>query len=200
MWFGALLVWAMALFGQDSPEMMRAQQEIVKLRELVAAGAVAPARLADAERKLGDAQDDAILQRTLYGRLKVQDLTEEQSGEMVAAAERRFERQKEAIDRTQKLVDAGVLARGELSSLQEELESRQLTVDLAKSRAKLLEELAEQARREMAIESAGAGVSRGIQPRMQRFDGPMRWISHSMRDESAQTSDDRTRQLRNGRR
>jgi hypothetical protein len=171
LWLSALVLSGMALFGQDSPEMARAQQEIARLRELVAAGAIAPGRLADAEQKLGDAQDDAILRRTLYGRLNVQDLTEEQSREMVEAAERRLERQKQRIDRTQKLVNAGVLARGELSSLDEELESRRLTVDLAKSRAKLLDELAEMARREMAAEAAEASVPRVAQPVMERFDG-----------------------------
>lgn len=170
LWLGALVVSGFALFAQDSPETVRAQQEIARMRELVAAGAIAPARLADAEQKLGDVQDDAILKRTLYGKLDVQDLTEDQSRDMVAAAERRFERQKERIDRTQKLVEAGVLARGELSSLQEELESRRLTVDLAKSRATLLDEIAEMARRELA-ESAEATSGRDAHPAMERFDG-----------------------------
>ena len=120
---GTLLVSAFVAFGQPSPEMTRAQQDISRLRDLVAAGAIAPARLQEAEATLDDARDADILQRTLYGKLTAQDLTPEQSTEMVQAAKRRFDRQKERIGRIQKLVDAGVIAKGELGALEEELEN-----------------------------------------------------------------------------
>src|SRR6476660_2513312 len=151
---GALLVCAGMLSGQESPELTHAQQEVARLRELVSLGAIAPARLRDAEAKIGDAKDDEILRRTLYGKLTAQELTEDQSHDMVEAAERRLERQRAKIEGMQKLVEAGVIARGEVSPLEEELASRRLTVQLAKSRAKLLDELAEMARRELATEQA----------------------------------------------
>ncbi len=170
--FSALILSACTLFAQQSPEMVRVQQDISKLRDLVAAGAVAPVRLQEAEQRLGDARDDGILRRTLYGSLTVQDLTEDQSREMVAAAERRFDRQKERIDHIQKLVDAGVIARGEVEPLKEELESRRLGVDLAKSRAKLLDELVEMARNEQALEEAAANAPRMSQGGvMEHFEG-----------------------------
>lgn len=170
---GTLAVSVCVLFGQEavSPEMMRAQQEITRLRELVAAGAVAPARLQEAEHALGDAKDSEILHRTLYGRLGVEDLSEEQSKEMVSAAQRRIERQSQKIERTQRLVDAGVMARGELAALEEELESRKLALDLAQSRARLLVEIAEMAKREQELaELAERSVSRGGAA-MERFQG-----------------------------
>ncbi len=149
---------------------VRAQQEIDKLRDLVAAGAVAPARLQDAEQALGDARDGAILNRTLYGRLTVQDLTEDQTREMVAAADRRLVREIERLARLQKMVDAGVIARGELAPTEQEIESRRLTVDLANSRARLLVEITEMARREQVLEASIPHTSDS--PLMEHFDGP----------------------------
>ena len=173
--FSALMVSACVLFGQESPELVRAQEQITKLRELVAVGAIAPLRLQEAEQKLGDARDDQILHRTLYGKLTVQDLTEEQSHEMLEAAQRRFDRQKALIEQEQKMVEAGVIARGELEPLQAELESRRLTIELAKSRAKLLDELAEMARREQAAETAEDVTSRPGHSVMEHFGGDGRF-------------------------
>ncbi len=171
LWFIALAISVCTVFGQESPEMVRAQEQIAKLRDLVAVGAVAPLRLQEAEQKLADAKDDQVLHRTLYGKLTVQDLTEEQSREMIEAAQRRFDRQTALIAQSQKLVDAGVIARGDLGPLQMELESRRLTIDLAKSRARLLDELTEMARREQAMESADDSAPRPGLSVMEHFEG-----------------------------
>lgn len=175
LFMGTLLVSAALLYGQDSPEMLRAQQEIARLRELVAVGAIAPLRLQEAEQRIGDAKDDETLHRTLYGKLAIAELTEDQSREMVAAAQRRFDRQKSRIEANQKLVDSGVIARGEVAPLQEELESRRLTLDLANSRAKLLAELVEMVRREQATEAAEAVAPRTGQGVMEHFEGDGRF-------------------------
>ncbi len=172
---GLLLVSVGTLAGQESPEMTHAQQEVTRLRELVGMGAIAPARLRDAEQRIGDAKDDEILHRTLYGKLTVQELTEDQSREMVEAAQRRFERQKAKIEQTQKLVEAGVIARGEVTPLEEELSSRRLTLQLAQSRAKLLNELAEMARSELAAEQAEDSASRPDHPVIEHFSGDGRF-------------------------
>ena len=171
---GAAILCSLALTAQTvtapaGDSVSRAQQEIEKMRDLVAAGALAPARLAEAEQALGDAHDEAILNRTLYGSVTVQDLTEEQSSEMITAARRRLEREREKLARQQKLVDAGVLARGELAPIEQEIESRRLAVDLAESRARLLDEIAEIVRREEAAEAA-AIVPQEL-PSMERFGG-----------------------------
>jgi hypothetical protein len=145
---------ALSLFAQTPSELSRAENQIDRLKELVAAGAVAPARLQEAEAALGDARDNEILQRTLFGNLTAQDLTEDQAREMIAAAQRRYDRQKAKLEQQEKLVDAGVMARGELQPLQEELASRQLTLDLANSRAKLIEDIMASARRELELEQS----------------------------------------------
>lgn len=181
LWFCALVLPACALFAQDSPELARTQQEIAKLRELVAVGAVAPNRLHEAEQKLGDAQDDQVLRRTLYGNVTAQDLSEDQAGEMIAAAERRVERQKAHIAESQKLVDAGVIARGEIGGLRDELSSRELTLELARSRAKLLEEIAQMARREQAVESAEDNDGRAGEPVMEHYQGYGRFTAGELK-------------------
>lgn len=150
----AVFLCVFPVFAQKPSELSRAENQIDRLKELVAAGAVAPARLEEAEAALGDAQDNEILQRTLFGNLTAQDLTEDQAREMIAAAQRRYDRQKAKLEQQEKLVDEGVMARGELQSLQDELASRQLTLDLANSRAKLIEEIMASARREIELEQS----------------------------------------------
>ncbi len=171
--FLAALVCTAAALAPSNPaslDVMQAQANLERMRGLVQAGAVAPSKLAEAEDALGDARDDQVLRGTLYGNLTVQDLTEKQSEDMVAAAQRRYDRQNSKLERYQKLVDAGVLARAEIEPLQMELESRRITLDLARNRAKLLEELAVMARTESSLmqrEDAAVHDSRV----MQRFDG-----------------------------
>jgi hypothetical protein len=151
-------------------DVIKAQANLERMRGLVQAGSVAASKLAEAEEALGDAQDDEVLRGTLYGNLTVQDLTEKQSEDMMAAAERRYDRQNAKFERYQKLVAAGVLARAEIEPLQMELDSRRITVDLARNRAKLLEDLAAMARTEsilMQPEESTVHDSRV----MQRFDG-----------------------------
>src|SRR5713226_6811477 len=103
----ALLVCVIPLFSQtpvfsptdEDPEVMRAKAGLDKLRALVEAGALPRAQLEKAEAAIADARDAAFLRKTLYG----QDLTPEQSDEMIAAATRRFERRKQAFDDAKKL-------------------------------------------------------------------------------------------------
>jgi len=150
----AVFFCASCLFAQSASELSRAETQLNRLKELAAAGAIAPARVQEAEAALGDAQDNGILQGTLFGKLTAQDLTEDQSREMIAAAQRRYDRQQVKLDQGRKLVDAGVIARGDLQAIEEELASRQLTLDLANSRAKLLDEIIASARREIELEEA----------------------------------------------
>lgn len=169
--FCGLSLCALAADAPKPPDSVtRAEKEIQRLRELVAAGAIAPARLQDAEQALADARDEAILDRSLYGRLTVQDLTQEQSREMVAAAERRLERQQQRLKHLEDMVNSGVLARGDLFATEQEMETRRLAVDLAHSRASLLDEISAMAHREQAIESTTLAPQPGG-PVMEHFEG-----------------------------
>src|SRR5215467_14252666 len=145
------LVCAVCLAAQtEEPEVARARAEIERLRRLVDAGAIPRIQLEKAETAMADAQDAAVLRRTIYG----QDLTVEQADEMIAAAERRFDRRKQAFDDARKLVDAGVQAQVSLTSSMDDLELARKELALAESRAKLTRELAEMAQAEEASQQS----------------------------------------------
>ena len=124
------------------PEVARAQAEVQKLRALVEAGAAPRAQLEKAEEAMADAQDAAILRRTLYG----QDLTAEQTGEMMTAAGRRFDRRLKALDEAKRLVQAGAASQPSLGEFLQELELARKESDLAEGRASLVRELTDMAK------------------------------------------------------
>jgi hypothetical protein len=117
--------------------------EISRLEELVREGAVAKSKLDQAKSALADAEDEAILKRTLFGHLTVDDLTGDQAAQMVGAATRRVDRVKLRLEAMRKLVDDGIVARTELTPILEELDLRRRTLDLAESRRRTLAQLVE---------------------------------------------------------
>jgi len=142
----------------------RGDVEPAGVNELVQAGALARSELEKNRAALEDEQDETILRRTLYGNLSVEDLTEQQGEEMVAAARRRFERQQARVGEAKKLVEAGATSRLSLTSVLEELDRARRTLDLAVSRARLIGELAEMVRAEVAALS---------EPRVAPLDAPV---------------------------
>jgi hypothetical protein len=137
----------------ESKEIDLAKAEIERVTELVKSGALPRVRLEEAEEKMADAQDEAILARTLYGELPVQNLSEAMPDDMVAAAQRRVERQIKRLEDSRKLVTEGVLPKAALDPLEEELNMRRINLSLAHSRSKLIGELASLARYEHDMHS-----------------------------------------------
>jgi multidrug resistance efflux pump len=90
----ALAVWASLVFAQtlpvepEAPEITKAKSELVRLEQLVEAGGVPRNRLEQARQELSEAMDRAVLRRTLYGSLKVEDLTEPLAKQMLDSAQR----------------------------------------------------------------------------------------------------------------
>jgi hypothetical protein len=164
-----LLVCAGAVGGQtnDAPEVARAKAEVQKQRALVEAGVAPRAQLEKAEEAMADAQDAAILRRTLYG----QDLTEGQTGEMMAAASRRFDRRMKALDEAKRLVEAGAASRLSLGGFLEELDGARKEADLAESRASLVRELTEMAQAEEALSNKLAEEPAAAPQLADRYDG-----------------------------
>jgi hypothetical protein len=175
---------SLAAFGEtvaDSPQaivnkrIQLAQDEIQKIAQLVQAGALPKLRLEQAEQDLADVQDDAILERTLYGELPVEDLTDKLIEDMVAAAQRRVERQQARLDAMKKLVDEGITALSSLSAPEQELATRRMNLDLAHSRAHVMGELAALAKFEKssaAIEDATRVEYRDLfAPGMEHYEG-----------------------------
>jgi len=134
-----------------TPEIARATEELARVERLVEAGAMPRAALDKARYELADAQDTAILARTLYGNLAVEDLSDQVAKEMTESAARRVERQQQRVEAHKKVVEAGALPRTALTPLLEELDIRRRAYDLALSRARLWTTLAEMAKAEQAL-------------------------------------------------
>ena len=145
----------------------RAQSQVELIRALVEQGTLPKSRLEEAEAKLADARDQATLTETLYGITRIEDLTPEHADAMVQAAQRRVDRQTALLESRQTLLETGIIARSELTSYQDELESRRRVLQLAQNRAKLLEDLREMAATEQRLERA-AHASENV---LIRYDG-----------------------------
>ncbi|PWU06402.1 MAG: hypothetical protein C5B51_12485 [Terriglobia bacterium] len=146
------------------------------------AGAAPRAQLAQIEEEIADAQDAASLRKTLYG----PDLTDAQSEEMLAAADRRYERRKAAFDKTRELVAAGVATESSLADRQLELDLARSEAELASTRAKVVHELTTMAEQEAALEEKLHTAPSAAHEAGERFDGNGLFNSHTFaRVESA---------------
>ncbi|MBV9405090.1 MAG: hypothetical protein JO211_07080 [Acidobacteriaceae bacterium] len=149
----------------------RAEKEVARIQALVEQGTLPKSQLEEAKLRLADAQDDAVLARTLYGQVRVQDLTSEQAGAMIAAAQRRVDREAKIVAERRTLLDNGILAKSEFAAFQNELDSRQRILDLAKNRLQLLEELRQMALEEQRLERAARMNAADLKDVMIRYDG-----------------------------
>lgn len=158
----AAAAFPLAAFGADAGSVTalstvlldRAQKEVARIEPLVADGTLPKTVLDEAKAKLADAQDQEILAETLYGQTHVESMTAQQAQDMLAAARRRVDRQQAVLDEHKKLLDEGIIARSELQTFQDELDSRSRTLDLARNRIQLLNELSEMAEAERKREHA----------------------------------------------
>jgi hypothetical protein len=150
----------------EDPDVLRARVAIQRLRALVEAGAIPRIQLEQAEDALGDAQDMAVLRRTIYG----QDITEEQSHDMVAASQRRLDRRQKQLHRARGLVDSGIAAKNDLDPLVEQVDYARKEYELAVSRATLNRELVDMARAEQIRQSREPGLTGGARASV-RYDG-----------------------------
>jgi hypothetical protein len=140
---GAVLAAAVA-FAAD---VASAEAKLRRVRGLVEAGVAPRSALRAAERELQEARDEEILGRTLYAtRLGVEDLSA-----MLGAASGRRERAVQALAEQEKLVTEGVAPAPTLEKRKQDLEYAERQWELAQSRARLVEELAEMARREAEL-------------------------------------------------
>ena len=131
----------------ESPAVIHARQEIQRVQWLVKTGALPPVKIAEAEQNLDDAMDEAVLDRTLYA--KVEDFGEEQAVEMLAAAQRRVDRQQKKVSRINEMIALDLVPPGDRIDLEKELSSREDALQHATVRAALLREVAAMARTEI---------------------------------------------------
>ena len=147
------------------------QQDLERIRTLVDAGALPRKALDQAEAAREDARDEEILKGTLYGRLSVEELTEEQCAQMVGAAERRLARSQKKLADAEKLVAEGVASRFSLTPFLEEVDFSRKTLSLATLRANLLRQLSEMVEAEQELAAAVEEAPAGLLPMVERFDG-----------------------------
>ena len=145
----AVLGPALSLRGAD---VRSAEANLRRVESLVEAGAAPPAALKAARADLEDARNEDILRRTLYSG----NVTPAEVPEMLRAAGELRARATDAVALQRKLLDAGVIPARNLERYQEDQARAEQQWELAESRAKLVAELAEMARREVELEERGA--------------------------------------------
>lgn len=123
-------------------------------------------KIRDSAADLGDAD---VLNRTLYSSVRPDELGLDLCDQMVEAAGRRVTRVEEKLESLRPLVEEGVFARNELKLLEDELAGRRRTLELARSRAEFIRQLAEMAQLEAAL--AQLPDDEAARPVQERFDG-----------------------------
>jgi hypothetical protein len=149
----------------------RAQKEVTRIRALVGEGTLPKSRLEEAQMRLADAQDEAILARTLYGEVRVEDMSRDEAQSMIEAAQRRVNRQNELVNTRWTLLENGILAKSEFELFQNELDSRKRVLVLTQNRFRLLEDLRHMAEEEQRLERAERLQAPGLQDVMTRYYG-----------------------------
>ncbi len=142
---------------------------------MVQTGALPRARLEDAQQNLADANDEAILERTLYGDLQVDKVSDQMMDDMIAAAQRRLERQQNKLEQARTLVTSGIAPLSSLTPVQEELAIRQTNLNLAHSRASLMAEMAALAKYQKTAaeihEVTSVAFTDAFSPGMEHYEG-----------------------------
>ncbi len=151
----------------EDPEVVRAKLELTRIQSLVETGALPPVQLEKAKSAVADAEDGAVVHRDIQR----QDLTEEDADQLVSAAERRFERRKQAFDDARKLIDAGAAPQLSLGTSLRDLDFARKEYDLAETRARLAREINEMARAEEALQTRMQTAPAEAASLAERFDG-----------------------------
>lgn len=135
--------------NENDPAVINAKQTLERVRRLVASGALPAIRLRKAQDDVQDALDGSILKHSLYAN----DLLPEQADQMIYIAQRMVVRRQKALFDMQELVSAGVISRAEADASGMNLEHAKDELEWAKSRAELIEQMAQSVRIEKEIAS-----------------------------------------------
>ena len=137
--FALFFVILWSIKAQDSQGVANARRELEHVQWLIKTGALPPAKIAEAQENLDDAVDEAVLERTLYGHLEETD--EKDGAEMIAAAQRRVDREQEKVSHINKLIAAGLSSPVDRDDPEKELSSREDALEQATVRAALLRQI-----------------------------------------------------------
>jgi hypothetical protein len=147
--FTLFLVVLWSIEAEQSQGVVNAQHEMERVQLLIRSGALPPMKIAEAQEKLDDANDEAVLEQTLYGHVEVEEFTEEQGSEMMAAAQRRVDREQKKVSRINDLIAKDLASPGDRADLERELSNREDALEQATKRAALLREIAGMAHAEV---------------------------------------------------
>jgi hypothetical protein len=123
---------------RTDPMVVRAQQNVERIRGLVQQGILPPNDFLKAQDDLNDALDESILRYESY----TQDISPEQADQMVVVAQRMFLRRQRRASQIRALATTGALSRAEAESALGDLSTAKLQLDLAVQRASLVREMA----------------------------------------------------------
>ncbi|MFN7919451.1 MAG: hypothetical protein U0Q16_05100 [Bryobacteraceae bacterium] len=135
-----------------------AQPDVDRVRALVEAGALPRKALDEIEWNAAEARDSETLKRTLYGQLALEQFTDEVSRDMMAAAERQFDRRKQRLEAAKKLVNEGISPVSSLVPHLEEFDRGRKTYDAAAARLRVFQELTSMVRAEQEAEARIAEI------------------------------------------
>ena len=153
--------------GAENTQISAAREQLKKVQSLLEVGAASRSQVAEAQDRLDDAEDSALLHETV----QISDLTDTQADTMVAAAERRVERRTRALDREQKLVDERLATAASLATLREDLDFAREERDLARERANITRELASMVQAEAALQQTLSVTPEAAPDLGDRYDG-----------------------------
>jgi hypothetical protein len=134
---------------EADPMVVRARDNLEQVRKLVTAGALPLMRLQRAQEEVQDAMDMSLLKKSLYS----SDILPEQAQQMILVAQRMVLRRERALSEMQQMADAGIVSLSEAQASNADLLRARQDLDWARTRAKLVEQLAESMRLEKAIAS-----------------------------------------------
>jgi Fe2+ transport system protein FeoA len=132
----------------------RARGEVARVQILVGEGSLPKTSLTEAQARLGDLKDQAVLEETLFSARNTADLSASEQTLMIEAAERRYERQAELVCQRRRLLDMGIIAEAEMHAATNELENRRHIVDLARRRVRTIALRQNMAQEQQALEQA----------------------------------------------
>ncbi len=157
----------LAAQAPEDPEIARARIDLNRIRALVESGVLPRVKLQQAEDAIADATDAVAIRKSIYS----QDLTEDQANDLVAAANRRFERRKKDYDDAKKLVDAGAVPSQTLDNLLQQMDFARKDSELAATRADLAQQVAAMAEAEAAAQTRTPSGPAETPKIAERYDG-----------------------------
>jgi len=134
---------------ENDPGVIRARQNVEQIRKLVGMGALPMLRLKKVQDEVQDALDMSLLKQNIYSN----QLLPEQMDQMVYVAQKIVMRRQRSMDEMQELVNAGVISRSEAQVTSTDLGRAQAELELAETRARLIQQVAESIRMERNIAS-----------------------------------------------